>query len=83
MDAGWYPCPCCDGEGGSHSAPLPDHKAEILRAYDLGLLLAYVDVLKGGYGHLETEPVGSRGHAWEPSRDDPPAVVASEEDRHG
>jgi len=28
---GWWLCPCCDGDGGSNSGPLPDHEAELAR----------------------------------------------------
>jgi hypothetical protein len=28
---GWWPCPCCNGEGGSNGGPLPPHAAEIAR----------------------------------------------------
>ena len=29
---GWWPCPCCDGSGGSNSGPLPDHAALVAAA---------------------------------------------------
>jgi len=29
MEKEWYPCPCCHGNGGTTSGPMPDHKSII------------------------------------------------------
>jgi hypothetical protein len=39
---GWWPCPCCDGDGGSNSGPLPDHAALVAAATEMAQR-TYVD----------------------------------------